>query len=167
MRRRPPARAAGHPRALQATRARCRPPARAAGHPQGVALLYRMGIRAAGRADVSNVFSRATPIGVNLRPPQATRKGWPYYTRRLHKPYDTFVYSRATPCGWPASRSHGLKLTPMRATPCGWPASRSHGLKLTPMRATPCGWPAARWWSGARWPAARWWSGARWPAARW
>src|SRR5579885_3634336 len=154
--------------------------------------------------------------GVNLRPPQATRKGWPYYTRRLHKPYDTFVSRRATPCGWPASRSHGLKLTPMgvalsgvnlrppqatrkgwpyytrrlhkpydtfvsrRATPCGWPASRSHGLKLTPMgvalsgvnlrppqatrqgwpyytrrlhkpydtfvssRATPCGWPASR-----------------------
>src|SRR5579883_2601533 len=60
------------------------------------------------------------------------------------------VYSRATPCGWPAWPSHGLKLTPMgvallytmhlvslielcgpvvysRATPCGWPA--------------PCGWP--------------------------
>jgi len=34
---------------------------------------------------------------------QATRKGWPYSTRRLHKAYDTFVYSRATPCGWPGA----------------------------------------------------------------
>jgi hypothetical protein len=33
------------------------------------------------------------------RATQATRNGWPYYTRRLHKPYDTFVYSRATPIG--------------------------------------------------------------------
>src|SRR5579885_89918 len=97
--------------------------------------------------------------GHRRRARQATRKGWPYYTRRLHKPYDTSVYSRATPCGWPAWRSHWLKLPPMggtllytehgcfvysRATPCGWPAWRSHGLKLTPKRATPCGWPAWR-----------------------
>src|SRR5579883_2779142 len=87
-----------------------------AGHPQGVALL-----------------------GVNLRPSQATRQGWPYYIRPLHKPYDPFVYSRATPCAWPAARSHGLQFTPMRATPCAWPAARSHGLQFTPMRATPCG----------------------------
>jgi len=25
------------------------------------------------------VYSRATPLGVNLTPPQATRHGWPYY----------------------------------------------------------------------------------------
>jgi len=59
---------------------------------------------------------RVSCIGVNFRPPQATRKGWPYYTRRLHKPYDPFVSRRATPCGWPASRSHGLPLTLMRVS---------------------------------------------------
>jgi hypothetical protein len=34
---------------------------------------------------------------------QTTRQGWPYYTRRLHKPYDTSVSRRATPGGWPAA----------------------------------------------------------------
>src|SRR5579885_2858523 len=53
---------------------------------------------------------RATPRGVHFRPPQATRKGWPYYRRPLHQRHDRFVYSRATPCGWPAWRSHGLQL---------------------------------------------------------
>ncbi len=44
------------------------------------------------------------------------------------------VYSRATPGGWPAWRSHWLKLPPMRATPGGWPASRAHGLQGTLLR---------------------------------
>jgi len=46
----------------------------AAGHPQGVALLYTT----AHQRHECIVYSRATPLGVNLRPPQATRKGWPY-----------------------------------------------------------------------------------------
>ncbi len=130
-----------------------RPPARggptideAAGHPPGVALLYTLRSLRQRRRGVGKrgVYSRATPIGVNLRPPQATRQGWPYYRRTCRRACGAAAYSRATPGGWPAARSHGLKLTPMRATPCGWPASRSHGLKLTPMRATPCGWPAWR-----------------------
>src|SRR5579885_596194 len=50
-----------------------------AGHPQGVAL-----------------------IGVNLRPPQATRKGWPYYRRAARVPSQAVVSRRATPGGWPA-----------------------------------------------------------------
>src|SRR5579885_828877 len=37
---------------------------------------------------------------------QATRKGWPYYTRAV-RPIDGggagIVYSRATPCGWPGA----------------------------------------------------------------
>src|SRR5579883_369759 len=32
--------------------------------------------------------------------PQASRKGWPYYTRGLR----IIVYSRAIPCGWPGRR---------------------------------------------------------------
>src|SRR5579884_552765 len=43
--------------------------------------------------------------------PQASRKGWPYYIRWLRKAHDTFVYSRASPCGWPAA----WRIT---ATPC-------------------------------------------------
>jgi|SRR5579884_1676488 len=39
---------------------------------------------------------------------QATRQGWPYYIRRLHKRHSLLVYSRATPGGWPVA---------------GWPAS--------------------------------------------
>jgi hypothetical protein len=45
--------------------------------------------------------------------------------------------NRATPGGWPAWRSHWLKLTPMRATPGGWPASRAHGLQGTLLRVGP------------------------------
>jgi hypothetical protein len=33
---------------------------------------------------------------------QATRKGWPYYTRTHRRTCRIVVYSRATPCGWPA-----------------------------------------------------------------
>src|SRR5579884_3428233 len=55
--------------------------------------------------------ARGGPIGVHFRPPQATRKGWPYYIRPLHRRHDRRVYSRATPCGWPAARSHGLQRT--------------------------------------------------------
>jgi hypothetical protein len=40
---------------------------------------------------------------------QATRKGWPYYTRPLHQRHGTIVYSRATPCGWPARGGGGLR----------------------------------------------------------
>src|SRR5579885_3330795 len=53
------------------------------------------------------------PRSVHLTPPQATRKGWPYYIRPLQQRHEPPVYSRATPCGWPAWRSHWLKLTPM------------------------------------------------------
>jgi len=40
------------------------------------------------------------PVG--SAPPQASRKGWPYYIRPLHQRHDTFVYSRASRKGWPA-----------------------------------------------------------------
>ncbi len=79
------------------------------------------------------------PQATRRRPPapQATSKGWPYYTRRLHKPHGCIVYSRATPCGWPA---RGLRrwshIVYSRATPCGWPATVA-GL----VRG---GWPGAR-----------------------
>ncbi len=45
--------------------------------------------------------------------PQATRKGWPYDRQLLHRRHERLVYSRATPCGWPAARSHWLPLPPL------------------------------------------------------
>src|SRR5579885_2397146 len=63
--------------------------------------------------------------GHRRRARQATRKGWPYYTRRLHKPYDTSVYSRATPCGWPAAACGGLWWP---VVGCGWAAAAGGGL---------------------------------------
>ncbi len=41
---------------------------RTPGHPQGVALLY------------------AKDVGRSVYKPQATRKGWPYYTRNMQNP---------------------------------------------------------------------------------
>src|SRR5579885_431155 len=42
---------------------------------------------------------------------QATRKGWPYYRRAARAPPQAVVYSRATPCGWPAvpGRIRGIR----------------------------------------------------------
>jgi len=45
-----------------------------------------------------------TEAGASAR--QATRKGWPYYIRPLHKRHECIVYSRATPCGWPGAASN-------------------------------------------------------------
>src|SRR5579885_2120216 len=61
------------------------------GHPQGVA---------------PETFTEARASAT-----QATRKGWPYYIRPLHQRHDRFVYSRASPCGWPARG--GLQVTPL------------------------------------------------------
>src|SRR5579883_3056576 len=43
----------------------------------------------------------------------ASRQGWPYERRTCRRACGATAYSRATPGGWPASRSHGLKLTLM------------------------------------------------------
>jgi hypothetical protein len=42
---------------------------------------------------------------------QATRKGWPYSIRAARAPPQAVVYSRATPCGWPAvpGRIRGIR----------------------------------------------------------
>src|SRR5579884_716111 len=72
------------------------------------------------------VPARGTPLSVNSRPPQATRKGWPYYIRPLHKPHERIVSRRATPCGWPASRSHWLQLT-LRGVPLAGTLKRGYG----------------------------------------
>src|SRR5579885_802882 len=78
--------------------------ATATGHPQGVALLYTSvaGHRPAGHCDrpyarrpVGHIPAAGhTPAARQvISPPQAiwprqaTRKGWPYYTRRLQQPY--------------------------------------------------------------------------------
>jgi len=75
------------------------------GHPQGVA---------------PETFTEARASAT-----QATRKGWPYYIRPLHQRHDRFVYSRATPCGWPADR--GCRL----AGDVGWPGmSAGRGCRL-------------------------------------
>src|SRR5579883_1316673 len=42
-----------------------------------------------------------------LKPPQATRKGWPYYRRTCRRPCGAVVYSRATPCVWPVGNWPG------------------------------------------------------------
>src|SRR5579885_2207840 len=106
---------------------RCSPAA--PGHPQGVALLYTTPLY----AERGHVYSRATPIGVNLSPCegqaghpqgvallyttalQATRTpriivGPPLAGGLRRSIYDDSTsdtnaayYSRATPCGWPAS----------------------------------------------------------------
>src|SRR5579884_3858259 len=100
-------------------------------------------------------------IGVNLRPPQATRKGWPYYIRPLQRRHERHVYSRATPCGWPAWRP---SVNASGATPGGpdrvwagllgadWPAGcysivgppLAGGLRRDLRRLARCGggWPA-------------------------
>src|SRR5579884_2820661 len=69
---------------------------------------------------------------------QATRKGWPYYIRADRAAPQAVVYSRATPCGWPAlSTCDG---EPAYGIPCGWPAlSTCDG---EPAYGIPCGWPA-------------------------
>jgi hypothetical protein len=81
---------------------------RRAGHPRrvGQATHAASGRPPTPRRQATHAASGRPPTASG-RPPtprrQATRKGWPYYTRPLHKPYDTFVYSRATPCGWPVA----------------------------------------------------------------
>src|SRR5579885_1732927 len=55
------------------------------------------------RREQATAGSRPPPEAGHRRK-QATRKGWPYYIRRLHKRHGLLVYSRATPCGWPAWR---------------------------------------------------------------
>src|SRR5579883_2478099 len=47
---------------------------------------------------------------------QATRQGWPYYTRAARTACGGVVYSRATPIG--------VNLRPPQATRQGWPYSR-------------------------------------------
>src|SRR5579884_3738718 len=69
-------------------------------HPQGVAPEAVTEARASAKQATDAAPARPPPprqAGHRRRARQATRKGWPYYTRRLHKPYDTSVYSRATP----------------------------------------------------------------------
>src|SRR5579885_2370071 len=50
-------------------------------------------------------------VAIQFPPSQASRKGWPYYIPGVRAAWKGVAYSRATPCGWPAARSHGLKLT--------------------------------------------------------
>jgi hypothetical protein len=55
---------------------------------------------------------------------QATRKGWPYYTRGGRAAGGAVVYSRATPCGWPARwlTRHGTMSGTLPCTPARPPA---------------------------------------------
>src|SRR5579885_1241979 len=119
-----------HRRSLQA----------AAGHPPGVALLYtpiplrcwRTGAPyivgpplAAGQPDAASVACVGLArhrwpascwhgIGGLRRAGTGFRYrfwGWPFSTRYGRAAGGGVVYSRATPCGWPASRSHRLPVT--------------------------------------------------------
>ncbi len=52
-----------------------------------------------------------------FRPPQASRQGWPYSIRGGRAAGGAVVSRRASPGGWPASRSHGLQVTLIRGGP--------------------------------------------------
>jgi hypothetical protein len=103
-----------------------RPPARSprsAGHPSPgpVATFRRPPAR--GGPTIHDCFPGGTSRPYIVGPPLAGGlRGVALRETRLHRRHERIVYSRATPCGWPAWRSHGLKLTPKRATPGGWPA---------------------------------------------
>src|SRR5579885_276524 len=80
--------------------------------------------------------ARDGPRGVTGSPcegTQATRQGWPYYTRRLGQRPDRLVYSRATPGHPPGVASRRRlgkrpdRLVYSRATPCGWPEENGSG----------------------------------------
>src|SRR5579885_1224785 len=72
----------------------------------------------------SQVDSAGHPQGVALR------------ETRLHRRHERIVYRSATPCGWPAWRSHGLQLTPKGVALLG--------VNLRPPQATRKGWPYER-----------------------
>src|SRR5579885_1824057 len=106
--------------ARQATRQGWPPrQATVAGHPQGVALLYTSvaGHRPAGHTPAARqVISPPQAIW----PPQATRKGWPYYTR----PWQATARQATATGHTPAARqviSPPQAIWPRQATRKGWP----------------------------------------------
>src|SRR5579885_894291 len=119
------------------------------------------------------VYSRATPIGVNLRPPQATRKGWPYYRRAPGHPQGVaLLYTSPRPparggptidervvglvepprrVGPPLAgglRAGGLRAGGLRTAGLRAAGLRAAGLRTAGLRATGSrvnGWPANGW----------------------
>ncbi len=98
----------GHPHG-QATRRTGHPHGQATrrtGHPHGQAT------RRTGHPHGQATRRTGHPHG------QATRKGWPYYTTHRRMACRAIVYSRATPCGWPAP----VLACPGAGLPRCWPA---------------------------------------------
>src|SRR5579885_2216927 len=129
------------------------------------------------------VYSRATPIGVNLRPPQATRKGWPYYRRAPGHPQGVaLLYTSPRPparggptidervvglveppriVGPPLAgglRAAGLRAAGLRTAGLRAAGLRAAGLRTAGLRATGSrvnGWLARDWFTGERLACAR------------
>jgi len=101
------------PRPRRPTRPPARSP-RSAGHPSpGPVATFRRPTRPPARSPRSAGQPVPRP---GRHAPQATRQGWPYYTRLLSRRHEPPVYSRATPIG--------VNLRPPQATRQGWPYER-------------------------------------------
>jgi len=124
----------------QASRAGHGQATRAGQPPSGVSHPGRSAaIRGKPPGQVSRHQGQATRAGQPCRsraghPAQATRKGWPYYIRCIRAACGAIVYSRATPCGWPA---RGPCASPA-CGPCGWPVPLACSCGLWMRRWSTC-----------------------------